>query len=285
MTSIPTSFAPSTPSHAHAGAGGAVGPGASAAPATPAREAREPREPREQGSELRAEFLRRLGHDIASPTGVTLTVLEQIASMDRPKPELLAMARRNLKRLIRLSEQLSLAAEVEMGPVMTEPQALDARELVKGALDDAVALEGRKNVHAALAIPDVPLVAPIDPRLLRSIVREVIGNALKCASGRVDVSLARVGTHLVIRIEDDGPGFSDESKATFGRRFVRRKSARGLGLSLSLAVDILHAHRGTLVIDEPTATKGPQDQRGAAVVIRLPVAPSESPPGNGAAHA
>lgn len=257
MTSIPSSFASSTSSHALAGAGTSVGPVAAA---------------REHEPSARAEFLRRLGHDIASPTGVTLTVLEQIASMDRPKPELLAMARRNLKRLIRLSEQLSLAAEIEMGPLVTEPQTVDARDLVKGALDEAVALEGRKNVHASLTTPDAPVVAPIDPRLFRSVVREVIGNALKCAGARVDVALAREGDQIVIRVEDDGPGFSDESKATFGRRFVRRKSARGLGLSLSLALEVLRAHRGALVIDEPLATKGPQESRGAAVVIRLPAA-------------
>lgn len=65
----------------------------------------------EVAEHLRTQFLRRVAHDIASPTGVTLTVLDELANGDKPRPELVAMARRSLRRLMRLSEQLALVAE------------------------------------------------------------------------------------------------------------------------------------------------------------------------------
>src|SRR4051812_14900595 len=76
---------------------------------------------------LRTQFLRRVAHDIASPTGVTLTVLEELAASDRPRPELLAMARRSLRRLMRLSEHLALVAELETGTLEPELAAIDVR--------------------------------------------------------------------------------------------------------------------------------------------------------------
>src|SRR5262245_18846566 len=42
---------------------------------------------------VRTQFLRRVAHDIASPAGVTMTVLEELANESR-RPELVAMARR-----------------------------------------------------------------------------------------------------------------------------------------------------------------------------------------------
>src|SRR6476620_10742657 len=82
---------------------------------------------------VRTQFLRRVAHDIASPTGVTLTVLEELANSDKPRPELVAMARRSLKRLMRLSEHLALVAELEAGAMQPEPALVDLRTLVKQA--------------------------------------------------------------------------------------------------------------------------------------------------------
>ncbi|HEY8077175.1 MAG TPA: HAMP domain-containing sensor histidine kinase [Labilithrix sp.] len=220
---------------------------------------------------LRTQFLRRVAHDIASPTGVTLTVLEELANAERPRPELVAMARRSLRRLMRLSEHLALVAELESGTLEPEPSVVDMRTLVKQGLDDAVAIDGRKDVVAACDLPSQPLVAFGDQRLLQVVVREVIGNALKLASSRVEVSLKQDGERVVLRVDDDGPGFPEEARATLGRRFVRRSSARGLGLSLSMATEILDGHGGDLAIDTSALPPGRRGTTGSAVIVTLPM--------------
>ena len=139
---------------------------------------------------VRTQFLRRVAHDIASPTGVTLTVLEELASSDKPRPELVAMARRSLRRLMRLSEHLALVAELESETLEPEMSAADMRALTKQALDDALGVDGRKDVVAACDLPSSALLIAGDPRLLLVVVREVIGNALRLASSRVEVSRA-----------------------------------------------------------------------------------------------
>jgi signal transduction histidine kinase len=219
---------------------------------------------------LRTQFLRRVAHDIASPTGVTLTVLDELAAADRPRPELVAMAKRSLRRLMRLSEHLALVAELETGDLEPELAPSDLRALTKQALDDALAIDGRKDVVAACELPPAALLTAADPRLLLVVFREVIGNALKLASSRVEVSLKAGDGLITLRVQDDGPGFAEDSASSLGQRFVKRSSARGLGLSLSMAMQILRAHGGTLLVEASTLPPGRKGKVGAAVVLTLP---------------
>jgi signal transduction histidine kinase len=219
---------------------------------------------------LRTQFLRRIAHDIASPTGVTLTVLDELAAADKPRPELVAMARRSLRRLMRLSEHLALVAELEAGILEPELDTVDVRALAKQAVDEALAIDGRKDVVAACNLPASPLLTAGDARLLLVVMREVIGNALKLASSRVEVSLETADGKIVLRVDDDGPGFAEESTATLGQRFVKRSSARGLGLSLSMAIEILRAHGGGLAVTQSRLPPGRRGAAGAAVTLTLP---------------
>lgn len=231
----------------------------------------------ERYEHLRTQFLRRVAHDIASPTGVTMTVLDELAGSANPRPELIAMARRSLRRLMRLSEHLALVAELETGAIEPELDAADLRALTKQALDEALAIDGRKDIVAASDLPDAPLLVAADPRLLLVIFREVIGNAFKLASSRVEVSLKSEGGEIVFRVEDDGPGFAADSKDTLGTRFVKRASARGLGLSLSMAVEILRAHGGSLRVETSKLPPGRRGAAGAAVVLTLPAKSPDTP--------
>ena len=224
------------------------------------------------GVHLRTQFLRRVAHDIASPTGVTLTVIDELANGDKPRPELVAMARRGLRRLMRLSEHLALVAELEGGSFEPELAAIDAGELAKRAVAEALAIDARKDVVATCAVPESPVLIDGDARLLMLVFREIIGNALKLASSRVEVSLSVIDGAVTLRVEDDGPGFSDESTESLGRRFVTRASARGLGLSLSMAIQILGTHAGKLSIEKSQLPPGRRGAAGAAVVVTLPPA-------------
>jgi signal transduction histidine kinase len=218
---------------------------------------------------VRTQFLRRVAHDIASPTGVTLTVLEELASSDKPRPELVAMARRSLRRLMRLSEHLALVAELESETLEPEMSAADVRALTKQALDDALGIDGRKDVVAACDLPSSPLLIAGDPRLLLVVIREVIGNALRLASSRVEVSVKNQDGLITVRVDDDGPGFAQDAAATLGKRFVRR-ATRGLGLSLSMAHEIVRSHGGSITLEASTLPPGRKGSVGAAVIVTLP---------------
>lgn len=220
---------------------------------------------------VKTQLLRRIAHDIASPTGVTQTVLDELAQ-GQVRPELIAMARRSLRRLMRLSEHLALVAELEADGLDPDLSRTDARKLVAEALEQATAIDGRKDVVLVFAPPAEPLHVNGDARLLTSVFRELIGNALRIAGSRVLVTLANEHGRVTLRVEDDGPGFPEDARAAFGRRFVR-KSTRGLGLSLSMAQDVLTEHDGTLTLDRSSLPPKRHATAGAAVVATIPAYP------------
>jgi signal transduction histidine kinase len=220
---------------------------------------------------VRTEFLRRVAHDIASPTGVTMTVLDELAAAQNPRPELVAMAKRSLRRLMRLSEHLALVAELESGVLAPELARIDLSTLVTQALSDAVAIDGRRDIGATAEVPPQPVPVGADAKLLLLVLREVIGNALKLARSRVEIALVSDGALATVSVQDDGPGFAAESATTLGHRFVSRASARGLGLSLSMGIEILHSHGGTLSVDASTLPPGRGTAPGARVVMTLPI--------------
>lgn len=218
---------------------------------------------------VRTQFLRRVAHDIASPTGVTMTVLEELAA-DAKRPELIVMARRGLKRLLRLSEQLALVADLEAGNVVPDATPEDARTLVKEAIEHATGIDGRRDVTVSSELPETKCSIDVDRRLFVSVVREIVGNALRLASSRVHVQAAVHAGRLEIRVNDDGAGFSPEMQTAVGQRFTARPAPRGLGLSLSIAKEVLAAHGGTLSVGSSSLPPGRRGVPGAQVLVALP---------------
>lgn len=218
---------------------------------------------------VRTALLRRIAHDIASPSGVALTVLDELAESSA-RPELVTMARRSLRRLMRLSENLALCAELERGDLTLEPMKVDISSVARRAVEEALLVDGRKGITLKSTIPDDLPQVKGDARLLEQIFREIVGNALKIASGHVAVSVEKVtGDAIELRVDDDGPGFTAEARALVGTRFLR-ESSRGLGLSLSLAFEIARLHEGAITIASSQLEPGRSGQRGAAVILRLP---------------
>lgn len=219
-------------------------------------------------------FLRRVAHDIASPTGVTMTVLDELAV--GAKPELVAMARRGLRRLLRLSEQLALVAELESGSFSPETGPEDLRSILQSAFDHAVGIDGRRDITPELTLPGARVRVEVDRRVVTSVLREVIGNALRLATSKVVVEMDVVGESARITVHDDGSGFKDDVRAALGERFTPLMSARGLGLSISMAKEILAAHGGALHVGASKLPPGRRGGTGAAVEISLPLAGTES---------
>jgi signal transduction histidine kinase len=125
-------------------------------------------------------------------------------------------------------------------------------------------LRAESGVQSSLAVPDEGVSVTADEELLERALENVVRNAREAAGegGRVHVSAERQAEDVIVRVEDDGPGLSQELQA--GLRPFKSTKAGGLGLGLPIAQKIVDLHRGTLRLL-------PRQPRGLAVVVRLPL--------------
>lgn len=231
-------------------------------------------EPPKKPSEREAliHLLSRVAHDLRGPAGITSGVLDELESREDDKSanaQLFAMARRGLTGVLRIAERLEMVAQLENGPPHFELVPIELGELVKAAVEGASVVQKRKAVKTSVDVPPDLRVAG-DARWLRATLLEIVANGIRHAKASVRVSAASSDGRTHIVIEDDGSGFSDEALAAASDpRFSRTGQRLGLGLSLSIARDVVAAHQGTIAFARGNATSS---MPGARVVLDLPSA-------------
>ncbi len=117
--------------------------------------------------------------------------------------------------------------------------------------------------------------AQLRPLALARALGNILENACKYGT-KAYVTLARIENEdgrsaAEIRIEDDGPGIPEKLREDVFKPFLRLEESRnpetgGVGLGLSVAQDILHAHGGQILLEDRIGGKS-----GLCVRIRLPL--------------
>lgn len=91
-----------------------------------------------------------------------------------------------------------------------------------------------------------------DPVQLRQVFINLLMNALQCFDGNMGLVILRSkisidGNWVIVEVEDNGPGITDEFKSKIFEPFFTTKSiGQGTGLGLSNAFRVLQAHKGKL---------------------------------------
>ncbi|MEM8797743.1 MAG: ATP-binding protein [Pseudomonadota bacterium] len=107
---------------------------------------------------------------------------------------------------------------------------------------------GDKGLEISVALP-VDLKFAGEVRDLEEALGNLIDNACKWAETKVDVSGSIKEGGLVIDIEDDGPGMTEDEQARAVKRGERLDQEKpGSGLGLSIVRDLVNAYDGDLVM-------------------------------------
>jgi len=105
------------------------------------------------------------------------------------------------------------------------------------------------------------------PLAIRRAFANLIDNGCKFGS-RVDVRLREDAGAITVTVADDGPGIPADQRDDAFRPFTRLETSRnretgGTGLGLTIAQDVVQAHRGTIAL-------GDSESGGLLVTITLP---------------
>jgi signal transduction histidine kinase/ActR/RegA family two-component response regulator len=219
--------------------------------------AEEARSKAEAASRAKSEFLARMSHEIRTPLNGVLGVHELVlgAELGSDERELIETAHHSGRALLAIINDLLDFSKIEAGKMTTERAIFELRPLVKG-LDDLFGIAARRQglVLVTHVDDDVPVAVWGDEKVLRQVLTNLMGNALKFTPrGEVSLHVRRTqGVHFEVR--DTGVGIEAAHRERVFESFEQEDSSTsrrfgGTGLGLSISRELVGLMGGTLSLE------------------------------------
>ncbi|GLV55131.1 two-component sensor histidine kinase [Dictyobacter sp. S3.2.2.5] len=231
------------------------------------------------------QFTADASHELRTP--LTIIDLELNRALTQPHNcdehrQILELVQSENVHMTNIVNSLLLLARADTGQLALQRQQVDLSDLALECVERLLPLARENDI--ILATGDLPeLLVNGDPHYLTRMMLNLIENAIKYTHGsgqRVHVELtAESDKWGVLRVQDDGPGISEEHLPYLFNRFYRVDRARshnpspssgpqkevgGTGLGLSIVQWIAHAHGGEISVES-------QPGRGTLFEVRLPL--------------
>ena len=206
---------------------------------------------------LKDDLVALIVHDLRNPLSGLLSILS-VARAAAREPELRGDLDEALAAATRVRDTTEDILEVRL----LEERKLPARRVPCSAEDvvrqavralDAAASERRTALHVTLRGDPI---FPLDPKLVRRAVENLLANAIRYgpAGGAVEVAVRREGRSLEIEVADRGPGVPPLVHPTLFEKFgaveADHQARRGYGLGLYLVKLVAQAHGGTVAVHD-----------------------------------
>ncbi|WP_173921934.1 MtrAB system histidine kinase MtrB [Agromyces sp. Marseille-P2726] len=242
-------------------------------------------------SVMQQRFVSDVSHELRTPlTTIRLAgdvLYGQREDFPGPTSRTVELLHTQTDRFERLLADLLEISRYDAGSVTLETEPTNLVHLAGDAIESMHELGRQHGSELHLEAPGGHLDAEVDPRRIRRIVRNLIGNAIEHGEGRpVVVSVDSNETAVALSVRDFGLGMTDEEAARVFDRFWRADPSRmrtigGTGLGLAISMEDAVAHGGTLdVWSEPG--KGsvfrlplPRVPGAGPIVSPLPLAPAD----------
>ena len=236
-----------------------------------------------------AQFTADASHELRTPlTIINLEINRALEQLEQPEDyrHVLEQIQAENEQMTAMVNSLLLLARADTGQMTLDLQEVDLSDIALASVERLLPLARQSQV--TLATGDLPeLLVRGDPHYLGQMLTNLIENGIKYTSGigkRVFVELAceqqRWG---IVRVQDDGPGISEDHLPWLFERFYRvnksrsRKQKRsaqlgesdreepgGSGLGLSIVQWIVLAHGGEIRVESKIGA-------GSLFEVRLPL--------------
>lgn len=220
----------------------------------------------------RRSFLADVTHELRTPLTVIQGRVEAVLDGIHPADEQhLAPILDQVRVLERLADDLRTLALAESGSLSLAREPVDLAALIAETLDASRDAADRSGVSLQGDLPNDLDPVPLDPVRIRSVVANLITNAIRHtpSGGEVRVRVAdeegsvAAGGSVVFEVRDTGSGIPEAMQTRVFERFVRGPDSPGSGLGLSIARDLVSAQGGSIDLHSV-------EGQGTAVTVRLP---------------
>ncbi|MBV8876445.1 MAG: HAMP domain-containing histidine kinase [Gammaproteobacteria bacterium] len=206
----------------------------------------------------RNRFLRHMSHELKTPLanireGTELLMDGAVGELDSNQREVAAILRENGIKLQRMIENLLSFSAWQTSSVGLEATEFRLRPLVKQVLENQQLTLLSQRVRLDVRVDDLTMVA--DRGKIRLILENLVSNAVKYSpkGGTIHLQARAAGPQLVLDVADSGPGIPLEDRghvfdAFYTGRAARGTAVKGTGIGLSVVLEFVAAHGGTVQI-------------------------------------
>lgn len=210
------------------------------------------------------ELTSEISHEIQNRiSGISLWIqyLDSEIGKDDPRREYLEEIQRGLNGFL---EMLANLKQYYRTPVLRRGE-VDISELVHGTVPYAAEEAEKKHVEIAVGNDGSEAKVTGDPELLRSVLLNLILNAVEAVDegGHVSVATSNGEGEVSLTVTDDGCGIADEDRSRIFYPFFSTRSG-GSGLGLAIASNVVAAHGGSISVESAPG-------KGSAFKVTLPV--------------
>jgi signal transduction histidine kinase len=213
--------------------------------------------------ELADENRRKLLADISHEFRTPLTVIRGESEIAlRGKVKTKAEYQETLERIVdqvdqttRLVDDLLFIARADAGEPRLKIRPVSVASLLDNTCVEFSARAEQKEIEVKQLISDKNAVVSGDSGRLRQVFGILIDNALRYSNqgGLIEVGLTRDDKEIIVTIQDNGIGMTEEESRHAFQRFFRggkaQGHARGTGLGLPVAKAIVEAHKGRITLE------------------------------------
>jgi signal transduction histidine kinase len=227
---------------------------------------------------MKSQLLSTVSHELRTPLasikGFATTLLRQdVRWDDATQRDFLRIIEEETDRLAEIIDNLLDMSQIEAGALRIAKEPTQLRQLIREVVD-----EMRMRTEAHYFVVDLPAELPrvlIDPRRIRQVLHNLIGNAIKYSKGgQISVACEVDADDVLVSVSDQGEGIKPEFVDRIFERFfqvdgasTRRVGGSGLGLSISRG--IVEAHGGKIWVDSVVG-------QGSTFRFTLPLASNEA---------
>jgi signal transduction histidine kinase len=225
---------------------------------------------------LKDTLLRAVSHDLNGPIAAIRGSVNTLSRADRLRlsPEqrdgLIEAIGVSARRADRLVSDLLDLERLERGVLEPDRAPTDVGEIARELI-----AEGEVPADHPTLVESDPVLADIDRAKVERILDNLLKNAAKHtpAGTAVLVSVQERSGGVLVSVEDEGPGVSDDLKQVVFEPFRQgeqaRKSGKGVGIGLSLVAKFAELHGGRAWVE---------DRKGGGAVFRV-FLPADLSPG------
>lgn len=206
---------------------------------------------------LQSRLVGMAAHEIKTPLTSITAYADALGGMletdvNGPAPEFVDVIRTEAGRLLRMVNRILDFSRLDSGLRMLGGEPTDLRELVEQTRVTLRPIMAAKRIRFAVESADPVPRAVVEADLIRQVLVNLIGNAVKFTpdEGSVTVTVVEAPATVEVRIADTGPGIPARDIHRIFREFYRSRETatrqEGTGLGLTIVRHIINLHEGTV---------------------------------------